>query len=323
MNLGKVIFIDSVHEILWERLTKSGWVCDDQTKSKPDEILRNLTNYSGIVIRSRFRLTEKILSTLPNLKFIARAVSGLENIDTKFCQKKNIRVFSSPEGNRDAVAEHTLGMLLMLQNNLKRADSEVRDGVWRRAENRGYELKGKTIGLIGYGIMGKALAQRLSGFETKIIAFDKYKINYSDSITDEVSLEILLEESDIISVHTNYLPDNKYIVDANFINKVKKSFILINTARGFNVNTKELVVGLKSGKVLGACLDVLEYESNSFESVSQLQNCSELEYLKQSTNVILSPHIAGWSHESYFKLSNILAEKIEEWANLEASNNEI
>lgn len=323
MNLGKVIFIDSVHDILWERLTKSGWICDDQTKSKSTEILRKLNEYSGIVIRSRFRLTEEILSALPNLKFIARAGSGLENIDTKFCQQKNIHVFSSPEGNRDAVAEHTLGMLLMLQNHLKRADREVRNGVWRRAENRGYELKGKTIGLIGYGVMGKALAERLSGFGVHLIAFDKYKTNYSDAIADEVSLEILLKESDIISVHTNYLPENKYIIDAQFINKVEKPFVLINTARGFNVNTQDVVAGLKSGKILGACLDVLEYESTSFESVSKLQNCSELEYLKQSSNVILSPHIAGWSHESYFKLSNVLAEKIEEWINLEALKNEI
>ena len=323
MNLGKVIFIDSVHSILWERLTKSGWICEDFTKSKSVEIFDKLHEYSGIVIRSRFQLNEEILSNLPNLQFIARAGSGLENINTKYCHQKNIQVFNSPEGNRDAVAEHALGMLLMLQNHLKRADGEVRNGIWKRTENRGHELKGKTIGLIGYGVMAKAFAQRLNGFGVHLIAFDKYKQNYSDTITEEVSLDTLLKKSDVISIHTNYLPENKYIIDAHFIQQVEKPFILINTARGFNVNTEDLVSGLKSGKILGACLDVMEYESTSFESVSQLQNCSELEYLKKSSNVILSPHIAGWTHESYFKLSNILAEKIEKWVNPELLKNEI
>ncbi len=323
MNLGKVIFIDSVHEILWERLTKAGWICEDFTKYKSAEILQKLHEYTGIIIRSRFQLTKEILSKLPNLKFIARAGSGLENIDIKYCHEKKIKVFSSPEGNRDAVGEHTLGMLLMLQNHLKIVDNEVRNGLWKRAENRGYELKGKTIGLIGYGVMGKAFAQRLSGFEVNLIAFDKYKTNYSDTITNEVSLKTLLKKADIISIHTNYLPNNKYIIDANFIKQVEKPFVLINTARGFNVNTEDLVSGLKSGKILGACLDVLEYESKSFETFSAVQNYSALEYLKQSSNVILSPHIAGWTHESHFKLSNVLAEKIERWINPEVLQNEI
>ena len=323
MNLGKVIFIDSVHEILWERLTKAGWICEDFTKYKSAEILQKLHEYTGIIIRSRFQLTKEILSNLPNLKFIARAGSGLENIDIKYCHEKKIKVFSSPEGNRDAVGEHTLGMLLMLQNHLKIVDNEVRNGLWKRAENRGYELKGKTIGLIGYGVMGKAFAQRLSGFEVNLIAFDKYKTNYSDTITNEVSLKTLLKKADIISIHTNYLPNNKYIIDANFIKQVEKPFVLINTARGFNVNTEDLVSGLKSGKILGACLDVLEYESKSFETFSAVQNYSALEYLKQSSNVILSPHIAGWTHESHFKLSNVLAEKIERWINPEVLQNEI
>jgi len=323
MTLGKIMFIDSVHPILFERLTKAGWTCEDLTKSEYTEILEKANEYAGIIIRSRFQLNEEILSNLPNLKFIARAGSGLENIDTKYCAQKRIQVFSSPEGNRDAVAEHTLGMLLMLQNHLKRADNQVRKGIWKRAENRGYELKGKTIGLIGYGIMARAFAQRLSGFDVNLIAFDKYKKNYSDTVTNEVSLDEIFKKSDVISIHTNYLLENRYIVNASFIEKVSKPFILINTARGFNVNTQDLVAGLKSGKILGACLDVLEYESASFESVSQLQNSHALEYLKKSSNVILSPHIAGWTHQSYFKLSNILADKIEEWVSLEELKNEI
>ena len=317
MKLGKVIFIDSVHSILWERLTKTGWTCEDYTKSELGLILKKLHNYKGIVIRSRLKLTEEILCKLPNLKFIARAGSGLENIDISYCHRKDIQVFNSPEGNRDAVGEHTLGMLLMLQNHLKRADDQVKNGIWKRAENRGYELKGKTVGILGYGVMGKSFAQRLSGFEVKLIAYDKYKEKISDNITDEVSLNTLLKKSDIISIHTNYLPENRHIIDASFIQKVEKPFILINTARGFNVKTKDLVTGLKSGKIQGACIDVLEHESNSFETISQDKNNNELEYLKQVKNVILSPHIAGWTHESYFKLSNVLAEKIEKWINLE------
>ncbi|MBK22263.1 MAG: hydroxyacid dehydrogenase [Flavobacteriales bacterium] len=322
MNLGKVIFIDSVHTILWERLTKLGWICDDCTKSNPTEIFKKLNEYTGIVIRSRFQLNQEILSSLPNLKFIARAGSGLENIDTEYCHRKKIQVFSSPEGNRDSVAEHALGMLLMLQNNLKRADSEVRNGLWKRTENRGHELKEKTIGLIGYGVMAKAFAQRLNGFGVELIAFDKYKKNYSDTFTKEVSLETLLKKSDVISIHANYLPENKYIINASFIEQVEKPFILINTARGFNVNTADLVSGLKSGKIKGACLDVLEYESASFESFSTKKDNNALEYLKKSSNVILSPHIAGWTHESHFKLSNVLAEKIEKWITPEVLKNE-
>jgi D-3-phosphoglycerate dehydrogenase len=318
MKLGKVIFIDTVHSVLWSQLTKKGWECHDFTTVDSEIILKTLHEYSGIVIRSRIRLTEKILSRLHLLKFIARAGSGLENIDTKYCDEKNIKVFSSPEGNRDAVGEQAVGMLLMLQNHLKRADNEVRNGVWKRSENRGNELKGKTIGIIGYGMMGKAFAHRLSGFGVNLIAYDKYKKKYSDKITKEVSLNAILTHADIISIHTNYLPENKYIIDVDFIEKMNKPFVLINTARGFNVNTKHLVNGLRTGKILGACLDVLEYESGSFESISESKDNKELEYLKDASNVILSPHIAGWTHESHFKLSNVLAEKIEKWISSES-----
>lgn len=313
--LGKVIFIDSVHDILWKKLSEMGWDCDDKTNLNKLQTIKILEQYEGIVIRSKFKLEKDLLKKLPKLKFIARAGSGLENIDLVACKALGIEVFSSPEGNRDAVAEHALGMLLMLQNHLKRADSEVRNGIWKRAENRGYELKGKTIGLIGYGVMGKALAQRLSGFGMEILAYDKFKTNFSDGLVAEVSIQEIFEKSDIISLHTNYLPENKYLIDDDFISQMKKPFVLINTARGFNVKTASLVNGLKSGKVIGACLDVLEVESTSFESV---EDTAEMKYLKQSQNVILTPHIAGWTHESNYKLSDVLAEKIRSWINLEA-----
>lgn len=313
-SLGKVIFIDTVHDVLWERLVQSGWECIDNTQLETQDILKDLSNYDGIVIRSRFKLTQEVLSKLPKLQFIARAGSGLENIDLNYCQTKNIQVFSSPEGNRDALAEHAMGMLLMLQNHLKRADNEVREGIWKRAENRGFELKGKTIGLIGYGTMAKAFAERLKGFGVKIIAYDKFKKNFSDSFVQEVNLKELCKQSNIVSLHTNYLPENKYLIDENFINNCKNPFVLINTARGFNVNTNDLVKGIKTGKILGACLDVLEYESVSFESVPNEAASSALNYLKESSRVILSPHIAGWTIESHFKLSDVLADKIENWA---------
>ncbi len=311
--LGRVIFVDSIHQILWGRRIKMNWECHDKTHLNANEISLLLNQYEGIVIRSKIKLTAKILSKCRNLKFIARAGSGLENIDLDFCSKNNIHVFSSPEGNRDAVAEHAMGMLLMLNNHLKRVDQQVREGVWVRAENRGFELKGKTVGLIGYGVMAKAFAQRLKGFDVKVLAYDKFATNFSDEFVEEKTLEEIYAKTEILSIHTNYHVDNKYLVNHQFIQSFKKPFILINTARGFNVNTADLVSGLKSGKVLGACLDVLEYEATSFESVSDAKTIKALDYLKNSDKVILSPHIAGWTVESHFKLSNVLADKIENW----------
>ena len=316
LYLGSVIFIDSVHDVLWDRLEKMGWNCVDKTRLSIEELKLEITNYQGIVIRSKIKLTKDILETCKSLKFIARAGSGLENIDLKAAEFLGIKVISSPEGNRDAVAEHAMGMLLMLMNNLKRADQEVRKGVWLRAENRGFELKGKTIGLIGYGVMGKAFAKRLKGFGINIIAYDKNKTSFSDDATKEVSLNTLQAEADIVSLHMDFHEDNKYFVNIDFIERFKKPFYLINTARGFNVNSTDLVVALKTGKVLGACLDVLEYETLSFEAFSNTKVSPALDYLINAENVILSPHIAGWTHESHFKLSNILADKVKLHFNL-------
>lgn len=312
-HLGTVIFVDSVHSILWDRLEYMGWECIDQTRLAAEEAKQEIVKYDGIVIRSKFKLTEALLKSCKQLKFIARAGSGLENIDLNAANRLDIKVFSSPEGNRDAVAEHATGAILMLMNNLKRADQEVRSGVWKRAENRGYELKGKTIGLIGYGVMGKSFAERLSGFGIEIIAYDINKTNFSDKYTTEVTLKELQQRSDIVSLHMDFHLHNKYFVNEVFIEEFKKPFYLINTARGFNVNSEALVTALKSGKILGACLDVLEYESVSFEGVSGTNNPPALQYLLTAENVILSPHIAGWTHESHFKLSNVLADKIQDY----------
>jgi D-3-phosphoglycerate dehydrogenase len=307
--MSKILFIDSVHPILEERLTQMEFACEHDYSSPKEMIETKITNYIGIVIRSRFTIDKSFLDKASKLKFIARSGAGLENIDIAYAAQKNIKVFNSPEGNKDAVGEHAIGMLLMLFNKLKQGDAQVRQGIWDREANRGIELSGKTVGILGYGNMGEALAKKLIGFDCKVIAYDKYKKDYSDDYTTEVSLEELFEQTDVLSIHLPLSHETKHYVNANFLNNFKKKIYLINTARGNNINTKDLVKTLQSGKVLGACLDVLEFESKSFD----LENThhKDFEYLKNAENVILSPHVAGWTAESYQKLSEYLANKIE------------
>lgn len=307
--MHKILFIDSVHPILEERLTQMEFACEHDYSSSKEMIETKITNYIGIVIRSRFTIDKSFLDKASKLKFIARSGAGLENIDIAYAAQKNIKVFNSPEGNKDAVGEHAIGMLLMLFNKLKQGDAQVRQGIWDREANRGIELSGKTVGILGYGNMGEALAKKLIGFDCKVIVYDKYKKDYSDNYTTEVSLEELFEQTDVLSIHLPLSHETKHYVNANFLNNFKKKIYLINTARGNNINTKDLVKTLQSGKVLGACLDVLEFESKSFD----LENThhKDFEYLKNAENVILSPHVAGWTAESYQKLSEYLANKIE------------
>lgn len=307
--MHKILFIDSVHPILEERLTQMEFACEHDYSSSKEMIETKIANYIGIVIRSRFTIDKSFLDKASKLKFIARSGAGLENIDIAYAAQKNIKVFNSPEGNKDAVGEHAIGMLLMLFNKLKQGDAQVRQGIWDREANRGIELSGKTVGILGYGNMGEALAKKLIGFDCKVIAYDKYKKDYSDDYTTEVSLEDLFEQTDVLSIHLPLSHETKHYVNANFLNNFKKKIYLINTARGNNINTKDLVKTLQSGKVLGACLDVLEFESKSFD----LENThhKDFEYLKNTENVILSPHVAGWTAESYQKLSEYLANKIE------------
>ena len=307
--MHKILFIDSVHPILEERLTQMEFACEHDYSSSKEMIETKIANYIGIVIRSRFTIDKSFLDKASKLKFIARSGAGLENIDIAYAAQKNIKVFNSPEGNKDAVGEHAIGMLLMLFNKLKQGDAQVRQGIWDREANRGIELSGKTVGILGYGNMGEALAKKLIGFDCKVIAYDKYKKDYSDDYTTEVSLEDLFEQTDVLSIHLPLSHETKHYVNANFLNNFKKKIYLINTARGNNINTKDLVKTLQSGKVLGACLDVLEFESKSFD----LENThhKDFEYLKNAENVILSPHVAGWTAESYQKLSEYLANKIE------------
>jgi D-3-phosphoglycerate dehydrogenase len=308
--MKKVIFIDSVHPILAERLEAAGYVCEWKNELNRDEILSILKDYEGAVIRSKFKFDREVFDASPNLKWIARSGAGMENIDTQLAKKRGVKCFNSPEGNRDAVAEHAIGMLLMLFNQLIQADTEVRKGEWNREKNRGIELKGKTVGILGFGFMGEAFAQRLQGFGVNVIAYDKYRSNFGNDFIQEVDLPTLFKQTDVLSIHLPLTEETTFMVDANFINQFKKPIYLINTARGKNVKTADLIAALKSGKVLGACLDVLEYEKSSFESLKADELPEPFQYLKNSNKVILSPHVAGWTHESYAKLSSVLAEKI-------------
>jgi D-3-phosphoglycerate dehydrogenase len=306
----KVAFIDSVHPALENELKNNGYQCADFFHPSKEEMKTIIHDYDGIVIRSRFRMDEDFLQHAINLKFIARSGAGMENIDLEYCKKRNITCFNSPEGNADAVGEHAVAMLLSLFNNIIRADAEVRKGIWEREGNRGYELEGKTVGIIGFGNMGSALAKKLRGFDCKILAYDKYKENFAPDYVKEVSLEELQNESDIVSLHLPINAETNYFFNADFISKMRKPFFLINTARGKNVNTKDLVDGMKTEIIKGACLDVLEYELASFEKLDITQLPEPFQYLVKSDRVVLSPHIAGWTVESYRKLSSYLAEKI-------------
>ncbi len=306
----KILFIDSNHPILHQTLEKSGHTCDLNYKWSLEEIITNIYEYDGIVIRSRIKITKEIIDKATKLKFIARAGAGMENIDTTYTESKGIQCLHAPEGNRDAVAEHALGMLLSLFNNLCRANKEVREGKWIREGNRGVELMGKTVGIIGYGNMGSAFAERLKGFGVTVLVYDKYKKEFGNNAIKEVTLDEIFEKTDVLSLHTPLTDETHYLINDAFIKKFKKNIYIINTARGKSLNTADLVANLKSGKVAGACLDVLEYEMTSFENLDAANLPDAFQYLIQSDKVMLSSHIAGWTHESNEKIARILAEKI-------------
>lgn len=306
----RVLFLDSVHPILEETLVKPGFECVQNYSCSYDEAREILPDFDGIVVRSRIPIDAHFIAAGTSLKFIARSGAGLENIDLEAAAKAGIKVYNSPEGNRDAVGEHAVGMLLMLFNKLNTADLEVRRGEWNREENRGIEIAGRTVGIIGFGSMGSSFAKKLSGFGCRILAYDKYKSNYAPEYVEEVSLQYLQKNSDIISIHLPISKETDYYIDKSFINACGKSFYLINTARGRHVKTIDLIDAINSGKVAGACLDVLEYERKSFEKLSFESLPDDFKKLIKTPNVILSPHVAGWTTESYIKLSSFLAEKI-------------
>lgn len=291
-------------------MEQQGFICDyfpTYTRENYEGIIHQ---YTGIIIRSKIKLDAAILKRAGNLLFIGRVGAGMESIDAVYADSRGIVCLNAPEGNRDAVGEHALGMLLMLLNNLRRADAQVRQGIWIRAENRGIEIMGKTIGIIGYGNMGGAFAKRLSGFGATVLAYDKYKTNYSDEFVTENTLEELFAKTDILSLHVPLTEETHHMVNQEFINKFKKPFYLVNTARGQVVHTAQLVDALKNGKILGAALDVLEYEKFSFEGIDKTNLPADFQHLANADNVVLSPHIAGWTHESEIKMARTLAGKI-------------
>lgn len=267
-----------------------------------------MSGVNGIVIRSRFTIDDAFLSRCPDLKFIARSGSGLENIDLEACARRNVKVYNSPEGNSTAVAEHALGMLLMLANNLRVADAEVRKGEWNREKNRGFEIEGKTIAIIGFGVMGSAFAKRLQGFNCNIIAFDKYKKHFGNEYVKEVEMDEVFAQADIVSLHVPLRPDTHYLVDENWLASFQKPIVLINTSRGPVAKIAAVTAAISDGTLKGACLDVIEYEEKSFEKIGL--NHREFKVLSEFDNVLFSPHVAGWTVESYVKLSSFLADKI-------------
>jgi len=306
----KIAILDKVHPLIEKELSNKGWHCENLFEHSREDLEKCIDEYEGIVLRSRIKMDQSFLENATALKFIGRPGAGLENVDLDYCASKGIMVFRSPEGNRDAVAEHAIGMLLSLFNNLKRADTEVRKGIWLREENRGIELMGKTIGIIGYGYMGKAFAQRLKGFGVKVLAYDKYINNFGDENVDEVSLERIYEESDVVSLHTPLVQETIGMVNQEFISQFKKPIYFVNTARGKSVVTKAIVEGLKSHRILGACLDVSEYESSTFTKLEAENAPLDLQFLYDSDRVVLTPHIAGWTHEAKFKMADYLVKKI-------------
>jgi D-3-phosphoglycerate dehydrogenase len=299
----KIIFIDTTHPKLIEDLKSRGFICDQAHDKSKSEILKIIKNYDGLVIRSRFKIDKIFINVAKKLKFIARAGSGTENIDVKYADKKNIKCFNAAEGNRQAVAEHALAMILNLLNNIRFSDLEIRKGLWNREKNRGFELSGKTIGIIGFGNTGSSFAKILENFNVKILAYDKYKKNYKF----KSSLGEILAYSDVISLHIPLTDETKYLVNENFIDKAKKPFYIINTSRGRCIETNALIKGLRDKKILGACLDVFEQEKNSFEKIAEN---ADLKYLIESNKTILTPHIAGWTFESNYKIAETLSKKI-------------
>tara|TARA_B100000795_G_scaffold226643_1_gene182740 strand:- start:22877 stop:23818 length:942 start_codon:yes stop_codon:yes gene_type:complete len=305
----KILHLDQNHPLLIEQLSQAGFDCVADYTSSKVAVEKVIANYDGIVIRSRFKIDRQFLEAATNLKFIARVGAGLESIDTPYANKKNIKTIAAPQGNKNAVGEHALGMLLSLFNKLNSADREVKNGCWNRESNRGLEIEAKTIGLIGYGNMGRSFAKKLKGFNCRVLCYD-IKQEVGNKNAKQVSLKILQEQADVVSLHTPWTPQTNQMIDAGFIAGFKKPFWLINTARGKSVVTKALVAGLKSKKILGAGLDVLEYEKASFETLFTNTIPQEFKELLAMDNVILSPHVAGWTLESKEKLAQVIVNKI-------------
>ncbi|MCX7862818.1 MAG: NAD(P)-binding domain-containing protein [Bacteroidales bacterium] len=301
------LIVDKVHPILVEILNKHYIQCDIYENIDYNKAFDIIENYEGLIIRSKFKVDEVLIKRAKKLKIIGRVGSGMENIDVEFAEKSGIVCFNSPEGNRNAVAEHAVGLVLNLLNNICKSFNEIKQGIWLREANRGIELRDKTVGIIGFGNTGSQFAKKLVSFECRILAYDKYKSGFANSFVSEVTLKDIQQYADIISFHVPLTSETKHYLNNTFIDACAKPFYVINTSRGSVVNTQHLYEALIKKKILGAALDVIEYEDLTFESSS----FPEVFYkLIELPNVIVTPHIAGWTHESYKLLSEVLAHKI-------------
>ncbi|UKT63866.1 NAD(P)-dependent oxidoreductase [Pedobacter mucosus] len=303
--MKKILIVDDLHPAFKEQAIAMGYEVDDEPQITRQETLEKIKDYVGIAVRTKFRIDADIFAAALNLKFVARAGAGLDNIDDRIASTRNIQLINAPEGNRDAVGEHATGLLLSLMNNFRQADLEIRNGVWNREGNRGYELKGKKVGIIGYGFMGQSFAKKLAGFEVDVMAYDKYKTGFSDAFAREVSMEEIVKHSDVLSLHIPLTAETKQMIDDEYFYHFKKPIFFINTARGEIVNTKAVMNNIKLGKILGAGLDVLEIEK--FPALNEQSWYAEL---KANNKVILTPHVGGWTFDSYRKISEVLADKL-------------
>ncbi|MDB4925826.1 MAG: phosphoglycerate dehydrogenase [Mucilaginibacter sp.] len=302
---NKILIVDDIHPIFIEQAEAMGYVCDYQPLIKPNEALQIIGDYAGLVIRSKFNVDKPVMDAAHNLRFVCRAGAGMDNIDEAYAAEKNITLINAPEGNMDAVGEHAVGLLLSLMNHFITADAEIRNGEWKREANRGYELKGKTVGIIGYGFMGKSFAKKLSGFGVDVIAYDKYKTGFSDQYAREVSMEQIVKLSDVLSLHIPLTKETKGLVNEEYLFHFKKPIFFINTSRGKVAEVRAIVNAVKQGKILGAGLDVLETEK--FPALGEQEWFDDL---KKSGKIILTPHVAGWTFDSYRKISEVMAEKL-------------
>ena len=307
MARKKCLVIDPMHESLFSMLNEIGWEADYQPKISRQEIKAIHTQYDGLIVRSKTPIDRDLLGENPTIKFIGRAGAGLDNLELEYLLQKGIHVLHASEGNRDAVGEHTVGMLLSLLRNIPKADSEVKQSIWDRESNRGEELMGKTIGIIGYGNMGQAFAKRLYGFGCTVLAYDKYNSSFSDTFCTEADMKTIFNETDILSLHIPLTPETKMLVNTKYLTQFKKKIILINTARGEIVSLLDIATAIDEGYVRGVALDVLENEKLS--TLTPLQ-ANAFNTLRKNTNVLFTPHIAGWTFESHIKINVALIQKI-------------
>ena len=308
-NQPSILIADEMHPSLFAMLDAAGYRYIYLPKITRAELLEQLAPFDGLIIRSKTTVDEEVLRQAPKLRFVGRAGAGLDLIDLEATEQRGIRVFHAGEGNRDAVAEHVVGMLLGLLANLLKANREVRQGIWDREGNRGYELGGLTVGLVGYGNNGHATAQRLSGFGCRVLTYDKFLTNYGDRFAEEATMDQIMDEADVLSLHVPLTDDTRMMINDTFIERFKKPFYLINAARGEITSLSAVVRGLESGKVRGVCLDVLENEKLAKFTPEQQ---AAFDYLRQSDRVVLTPHIAGWTHESYVRINEVLVRQLKE-----------